>query len=224
MLDVAARPGARRRRRGARAAAGVRAPSRPARGVTRARVAKLKRPGHVEILTYRPSVRLTLTRRTGTGRVAWRAGDVAAGGPVRAGAARGPADRRRRRAAGDLGADRRRGVVRMTGAGAARLPAGRCVVMPRMPGRLRLLLPLAALLAPGAAAAPRRPPTSRRTRRCTTTARRAATCWTARGCSGSTRATGASSSGWNRSRGTARLGAASRCRTSGTSATTRRPR
>ena len=41
--------------------------------------------------------------------------------------------------------------MRMTGAGAARLPAGRCVLMPRMPGRLRLLLPLAALLAPGAA-------------------------------------------------------------------------
>jgi hypothetical protein len=43
--------------------------------VTRARVAKLRRPGKVEILNYSPSVRLSLTRRTGTGRVAWRAGE-----------------------------------------------------------------------------------------------------------------------------------------------------
>jgi hypothetical protein len=42
--------------------------------VTRERVAGLKRPGEVEILTYRPSVRVTMTRRSGTGRVAWRAG------------------------------------------------------------------------------------------------------------------------------------------------------
>jgi hypothetical protein len=42
--------------------------------VTRERVAALKRPGEVEILTYRPSVRVTMTRRSGTGRVAWRAG------------------------------------------------------------------------------------------------------------------------------------------------------
>jgi hypothetical protein len=42
--------------------------------VTRERVAQLKRPGEVEILTYRPSVRVTMTRRSGTGRVAWRAG------------------------------------------------------------------------------------------------------------------------------------------------------
>jgi hypothetical protein len=42
--------------------------------VTRERVARLRRPGEVEILTYRPSVRVTMTRRTGTGRVAWRAG------------------------------------------------------------------------------------------------------------------------------------------------------
>jgi hypothetical protein len=42
--------------------------------VTRARVAKLKRPGRVEILNFRPSVGVTLTRRSGTGRVAWRAG------------------------------------------------------------------------------------------------------------------------------------------------------
>jgi hypothetical protein len=47
--------------------------------VTRARVEKLKRPGAVQILNYRPSARLSLTRRTGTGRVAWRAG---AGLPV----------------------------------------------------------------------------------------------------------------------------------------------
>jgi hypothetical protein len=42
--------------------------------VTRERVAALKRPGEVEILNYRPSVRVTMTRRSGTGRVAWRAG------------------------------------------------------------------------------------------------------------------------------------------------------
>jgi hypothetical protein len=42
--------------------------------VTRARVAKLERPGAVQILNYRPSTRLSLTRRTGAGRVAWRAG------------------------------------------------------------------------------------------------------------------------------------------------------
>ena len=47
--------------------------------VTRARVRELERPGAVEILNYRPSARLSLTRRTGTGRVAWRAG---AGRPV----------------------------------------------------------------------------------------------------------------------------------------------
>jgi hypothetical protein len=39
----------------------------------RRRVARLRRPGEVEILTYTPSVQLALTRRTGVGRVAWRA-------------------------------------------------------------------------------------------------------------------------------------------------------
>jgi hypothetical protein len=43
--------------------------------LTRARVARLRRPGAVQILNYRPSARLSLTRRTGTGRVAWRAGE-----------------------------------------------------------------------------------------------------------------------------------------------------
>ena len=43
--------------------------------VTRERVAELKRPGKVQILNYAPSVRVTMTRRSGTGRVAWRAGD-----------------------------------------------------------------------------------------------------------------------------------------------------
>lgn len=42
--------------------------------VTRDRVAALERPGRVQILNYRPSVRVTMTRRSGTGRVAWRAG------------------------------------------------------------------------------------------------------------------------------------------------------
>lgn len=41
---------------------------------TRDRVLRLRRPGKVEILTYRPSVGLSLTRQTGVGRVAWRAG------------------------------------------------------------------------------------------------------------------------------------------------------
>ena len=41
---------------------------------TRAFVAKLKRPGAVEILRYDPSVQVTFTRTTGTGRIAWRAG------------------------------------------------------------------------------------------------------------------------------------------------------
>lgn len=43
-------------------------------GAVRERVSRLERPGAVEILTYRPSVRFALTRRTGVGRVAWRAG------------------------------------------------------------------------------------------------------------------------------------------------------
>jgi hypothetical protein len=47
--------------------------------VTRARVERLERPGEVQILNYEPSARLSLTRRSGTGRVAWRAG---AGMPV----------------------------------------------------------------------------------------------------------------------------------------------
>ena len=41
---------------------------------TKAFVAKLRRPGEVEILQYRPSVNLPLTTQTATGRVAWRAG------------------------------------------------------------------------------------------------------------------------------------------------------
>jgi hypothetical protein len=43
---------------------------------TRGFVAKLARPGPVEILQYRPSVQVTLTRTIATGRVAWRAGDA----------------------------------------------------------------------------------------------------------------------------------------------------
>jgi len=42
--------------------------------VTRERVAKLRQSGNVQILTYEPSMRITMTRATGTGRVAWRAG------------------------------------------------------------------------------------------------------------------------------------------------------
>jgi hypothetical protein len=43
--------------------------------VTRDRTEQLRRPGDVQILTYTPSVRIALTRETGTGRVAWRAGE-----------------------------------------------------------------------------------------------------------------------------------------------------
>jgi hypothetical protein len=43
--------------------------------LTRERVRELARPGAVQILNYEPSTRLSLTRRTGTGRVAWRAGE-----------------------------------------------------------------------------------------------------------------------------------------------------
>jgi hypothetical protein len=43
--------------------------------VTRDRVRELRRAGEVQILTYTPSVRIALTRTTGTGRVAWRAGE-----------------------------------------------------------------------------------------------------------------------------------------------------
>jgi hypothetical protein len=42
--------------------------------VTRSRVEELERDGQVEILNYQPSVQVALTRRTGVGRVAWRAG------------------------------------------------------------------------------------------------------------------------------------------------------
>jgi hypothetical protein len=42
--------------------------------VTRARVGRLARAGRVEILSYEPSTRLSLTRKVGTARVAWRAG------------------------------------------------------------------------------------------------------------------------------------------------------
>jgi len=45
--------------------------------VVRDRVARLRRSGEVEILTYTPSVQVALTRRTGVGRVAWRAGGSA---------------------------------------------------------------------------------------------------------------------------------------------------
>ena len=43
--------------------------------LVRDRVRELRRPGEVEILSYEPSVQVALTNRTGTGRVAWRAGE-----------------------------------------------------------------------------------------------------------------------------------------------------
>ncbi len=43
---------------------------------TRDRVAELARPGKVELLNYRPSIGLTLTRQAGVARAAWKAGDA----------------------------------------------------------------------------------------------------------------------------------------------------
>jgi hypothetical protein len=40
--------------------------------ITRARTAKLARPGSVQILNFVPSVEVAMTTRTGTARVAWR--------------------------------------------------------------------------------------------------------------------------------------------------------
>ena len=42
---------------------------------TRDRVRELRRPGDVQILSFAPSARLALTRKVGTARVAWRAGE-----------------------------------------------------------------------------------------------------------------------------------------------------
>jgi hypothetical protein len=42
---------------------------------TRERLRELRRDGRVQLLTYTPSTRLALTRKIGTGRVAWRAGE-----------------------------------------------------------------------------------------------------------------------------------------------------
>ena len=43
---------------------------------TRDRVGELRRPGEVQILSFTPSTRLALTRKVGTARVAWRAGEA----------------------------------------------------------------------------------------------------------------------------------------------------
>src|SRR4051812_46621290 len=43
---------------------------------TRAFAPRLKRPGEVEVLQYRPSVQIALSRITATGRLAWRAGQA----------------------------------------------------------------------------------------------------------------------------------------------------
>jgi hypothetical protein len=45
------------------------------RRVTEQRVEELARDGDVQILNYVPSTKLSLTRKTGSGRVAWRAGE-----------------------------------------------------------------------------------------------------------------------------------------------------
>lgn len=41
---------------------------------TRARASRLRRAGEVKLLNYQPSVGLSLTRQSGVGRVAWKAG------------------------------------------------------------------------------------------------------------------------------------------------------
>ena len=102
--------------------------------VTDARAAELRRPGQVQILNYEPSTRLSLTRRVGSARVAWRAGDIAAGRAVRARAARGPAHRRRRDAARALRPDRARERL----LAAARPAAARHVRMRRPAQRARV--------------------------------------------------------------------------------------
>jgi hypothetical protein len=43
--------------------------------VTRARTARLRRPGTVEILNYEPSTQAAFTNQTGAARVAWRTQD-----------------------------------------------------------------------------------------------------------------------------------------------------
>ncbi len=152
-----ARAGARGRRRGAEEAAGVRGRAGVRARDPGARGGSSSGPARSQILTYAPSVRVTMTRRSGTGRVAWRAGDslpvvqcvkARREGPLTGGGVELLAISK------PIALD---GGMQLT---AARLPAGRCVVMPRMRGRLRLLLPLAALLAlalPGAAAAADKP-------------------------------------------------------------------
>ena len=99
MLDAAARPGARRRRRRCSPSCRPARASPPARGSTRERVARLRAPGrgpdpHLHAVgaarahaPHRHRPRGLARRRRPAGR------------PVRARAARGPADRRRRRAA-----------------------------------------------------------------------------------------------------------------------------
>ena len=81
--------------------------------VTRTRVAELERPGRVEILNYQPSVQVALTRRTGVGRVAWRAG----GSPPVVQCVRvrrdGPLTGADVELLVDLGPDRQRGELRL---------------------------------------------------------------------------------------------------------------
>lgn len=44
--------------------------------ITRARAARLRRGGDLRLLNYQPSVGLSLTRQSGVGRVAWKAGSA----------------------------------------------------------------------------------------------------------------------------------------------------
>ena len=110
---------------------------------TEAFVARLKRPGDVAILQYTPSVQLPLTRATGTGRVAWRAGPTAAGRPVRARAPRRAADRR---AESSCSRSPRRSATRRVARAEPNYPPRPVLRLPVMRRSLRFLLPALALL------------------------------------------------------------------------------
>ena len=161
VLDVLRGAGARRRRRGARRAA--RLPRQPACVTSRATACASSRPGRGRDPQLRAVGAGRADPAVRAGRVAWRAGGSAPGRPVRARPARGPADRRRGRAARDLGADRTRGR-RDCDASAAR------VEMPAMRLASVCSCSSSSLLARAAAAAPARPTRPPR-RRCTPTGR-----------------------------------------------------
>ena len=212
VLEVVQAAGARRRAGRPSAHARLRARAR-LRGRDRAFVAKLKRPGEVEILQYR--------RRSSCRSPTRSAPAASPGAPARAcrssSACACAAKARCPAPASSCSRSPLRSATRRAARVVHRnLPPDPVLRLPVMRPRLRFLLPVLALAArpPGRRAAPTSPTTKRSTR----TAPRAATCSTATGCSGSTTKTRASSSascaatstaGWTRSRS----------RTCGTSAT-----